>query len=162
MTDQLPSAGGLRSEQSSGNGCNEVDEPLDVANDAVVDRFSEIAIIEHDGGASDASSQSASIEATHIIVLIHGWMGNPAEMSYIRESIQRAAARASARCASESSTKVKHRHRFVLHSPSCNEDRTDDGIAMGGSRLAQEINDLVRHVVERENERVGGESNIRR
>lgn len=135
MTSQPQSPSGLDVEEANAI--------VDVVNDSIVDRFSDITIIEK-GDASGANSSKIfcrTVEATHIIVLIHGWMGNPAEMSYIRQSIQNAAA-AQAKSASV-------HHRFVIHSVTCNCDKTDDGIALGGSRLAQEINELVGHVVER-------------
>lgn len=42
---------------------------------------------------------------------------------------------------------MRVRHRFVVHSAACNCDKTDNGIAVGGSRLAHEINGMVKHVV---------------
>ncbi len=141
MTDQLPKPGELSAGESSENGStDETNDVADATQDSIVDRFSDITIIDQGSDTSIASSENASVEATHIIVLIHGWMGNPAEMGYIRESIQNAAAGANVEGAS-----VKH--RFVIHSAVCNCDKTDDGIAVGGGRLAHEINDLVQHVV---------------
>lgn len=141
MTDQLPKPGELSVGESSENGStDETNEVADATKDSIVDRFSDITIIDQSSDNSIVSSENASVEATHIIVLIHGWMGNPAEMGYIRESIQNAAVGANVEGAS-----VKH--RFVIHSAACNCDKTDDGIAVGGGRLAHEINDLVRHVV---------------
>jgi len=132
------------------------------------DPFSEITIIEqnNDGSCVEAGCESNNesynetetersgngvsdesiVMVTHIIVLIHGWMGNPAEMGYIKESIQNAANKNVASCDDNNYDNVKH--RFVIHSAACNEHRTDDGIAVGGSRMAQEINDLVRYIVD--------------
>ncbi len=140
MTDQLPLQSELSAGESLASGSsNDTNEVANITNE-IVDRFADITIIDSNRDASNASSQNASVEATHIIVLIHGWMGNPAEMGYIRESIQNAATSANAEDSSV-------HHRFVIHSAACNCDRTDDGIAVGGGRIAHEINDLVRHVV---------------
>ena len=128
-----------------------VDEPRDDAV-AVESPFSELTIVDQrvavvtgdgengDAVVSDSSSHSV-VEATHIIVLVHGWMGNPSEMDYIRESIRNAAV------ATKPAPSSRVRHRFVLHSAACNCEKTDDGIAVGGSRLAHEVNELVKHVV---------------
>ena len=156
MTDQTPSEGGLRSEESSENDLGEEKNvPVDdVSESSIVDRFSEITIIDQNGDANSQNVSKAATVATHIIVLIHGWMGNPAEMGYIRESIQNAA-----KTGSNANTEGSCvDHRFVIHSASCNCDKTDDGIAVGGSRLAHEINDLVKHVVDRSLESGSGDN----
>jgi hypothetical protein len=147
MTNLLPSARKASLAESSSSekdASEEANQILDGVDDNIVHRFSDISIIDQGASSDSVSSipQSSShlIQATHIIVLIHGWMGNPAEMGYIRESIQNSA-RATSGCASV-------HHRFVIHSAACNCDKTEDGIAVGGSRLAQEINELVEHVVE--------------
>jgi len=131
-------------------------------SDSISDRFSDITIIDQGVVVSDISSSSSSNNniinnsnasmgvatavATHIIVLIHGFMGNPAEMAYIRESIQNAVVAAEG---NNTDTDIKVQQRFVIHSSTCNCQKTYDGIAVGGSRLAQEINQLVEHVVEK-------------
>ena len=148
------SCGLCSTEDPSENGAvDDIIDVIDGSTDSIVDRFADITIIDRDG-ASDSGSISSSnsnaesrpfsrpVEATHIIVLVHGWMGNPAEMGYIRESIQNAVV-ANAECSTVN-------HRFVIHSASCNCEKTDDGIAVGGSRLAQEINELVQYVIEGE------------
>eukprot|EP00531_Pseudo-nitzschia_arenysensis_P018098 CAMPEP_0116150270 /NCGR_PEP_ID=MMETSP0329-20121206/19450_1 /TAXON_ID=697910 /ORGANISM="Pseudo-nitzschia arenysensis, Strain B593" /LENGTH=575 /DNA_ID=CAMNT_0003646757 /DNA_START=156 /DNA_END=1883 /DNA_ORIENTATION=+ len=134
MTDQLPLPSGLSAGESLESGSSDnANEVADVTND-LIDLFADITIIDSNCDASNASiNQNASVEATHIIVLIHGWMGNPAEMGYIRTT------------ANTEDTSVNH--RFIIHSAACNCDRTDDGVAVGGARIAHEINHLVRHVV---------------
>ena len=140
MTDQPTSADGIVSEISSEKSDSEQTEaPVDNENVPIVDRFSEMTIIDQKE-SSDASTQVPSVEATHIIALVHGWLGNTAEMGYIHKAIENAANVSN----TEGST---INHRFIIHSPSCNVDKTDDGIAVGGSRLAHEINDLVKRVV---------------
>eukprot|EP00535_Pseudo-nitzschia_heimii_P009210 CAMPEP_0197174930 /NCGR_PEP_ID=MMETSP1423-20130617/1281_1 /TAXON_ID=476441 /ORGANISM="Pseudo-nitzschia heimii, Strain UNC1101" /LENGTH=654 /DNA_ID=CAMNT_0042623951 /DNA_START=70 /DNA_END=2034 /DNA_ORIENTATION=+ len=169
MTDNLPVGCGLFMSESTpppspekelrggGGGGGEdvaagvVAEPPDESS-VVEDRFSELTIVDQEDAADDDASSESSpsvVEATHVIVLVHGWMGNPSEMDYIRESIRNAAVATKSQSSSSSSSSSwsRVRHRFVVHSAACNCDKTDDGIAVGGSRLAHEINGLVRHVV---------------
>lgn len=144
MTDQPAPTGEAVSETSSEKADGEeVSTPADNTGDSLVDRFSEMTIIDQKDESTDVSTQVPSVEATHIIVLVHGWMGNTAEMGYIRKAIENAA---NGTNNSEGSTRTIN-HRFIIHSPACNVDKTDDGIAVGGSRLAHEINDLVKRVV---------------
>eukprot|EP00536_Pseudo-nitzschia_multiseries_P000578 jgi/Psemu1/178972/e_gw1.7.239.1 len=152
LRQRIPSACRLSVNGSNGSDGEE--------SNSVAEPFSDLIIIDNDDGScgetehenetknetkneSDGNSDCKRnpLVVTHIIVLIHGWMGNPAEMGYIQESLQNAATNIGA------SGDGNVLHRFVIHSAACNEDRTDDGIAIGGSRIAQEINDLVRHVV---------------
>jgi hypothetical protein len=143
----------------------------EIEADSISDRFSDITVIDQGVIVSNISSSSrrssniinnsnaskgvAAPVATHIIVLVHGFMGNPAEMGYIRESIKNAVVAAGSNNtdtdinanANVGGTQVHQ--RFVIHSSTCNSENTYDGIAVGGSRLAQEINQLVEHVVEK-------------
>jgi hypothetical protein len=126
------------------------------------DPFSTVTIIDEknyidsDDNENDNISDSNVSTVTHIIVLIHGWMGNALEMDYIRESIKNAAVTAATN--KNENNKIndrdnknknddKRHHRFVIHSALCNEDRTNDGIVAGGERIANEINSLVRYIV---------------
>lgn len=80
--------------------------------------------------APDAAQECARPSATHLIVLVHGWMGNAQEMEYMKKSLEREA--------------TKHpSQKFVVVSPVVNEGRTHDGIAAGGERLAEEVSRLV-------------------
>mmetsp|Transcript_25845 Transcript_25845/g.60854 ORF Transcript_25845/g.60854 Transcript_25845/m.60854 type:complete len:552 (-) Transcript_25845:2612-4267(-) len=121
-------------------------------SNSCADPFSEKIVVDNNYGsrgvtecdsmdATTGDRMGKSAIVTHVIVLIHGWMGNPAEMGYISESIQNAASKVGA------SGDGSVHHKFVIYSLECNEHRTDDGFAVGGSRVAKEINDLVRHVV---------------
>lgn len=80
-------------------------------------------------------SQPPSTEV-HVIVLIHGWLGNPLEMDSIKESLIKTIENENA----SSQT-------FVVHAATCNDGKTTDGIVAGGTRLAQEINSLLQFVV---------------
>jgi Putative serine esterase (DUF676) len=68
----------------------------------------------------------------HCIVLVHGWMGNAKELSYLQSQLIQQGADVG--CC------------FLVHSSTVNEGRTSDGIAAGGQRLADEINQLMEHV----------------
>lgn len=113
---------------------------LPASDDGYVDRFAALTIIDDNDNEASASETVSTV--THIIFLIHGWMGNALEMGYIRESIQNAVIEA----ADKKKYGERH-HRFVIHSAVCNEDCTNDGIVAGGSRIAEEINALVRHII---------------
>ena len=92
MTDQLAPAGEIVSETLSEKADGEeVSTTAGNTSDSIVDRFSEMTIIDQKGGSTDVNTQVPSVEATHIIVLVHGWMGNTAEMGYIRKAIENAA-----------------------------------------------------------------------
>lgn len=115
------------------------------------DPFSTITIIDENNNRNNVALASEPVSTvTHIIFLIHGWMGNALEMDYIRESIKNAAEAAAAATTknSNNSQNDERHHRFVIHSAACNEDRTNDGIVAGGARIANEINSLVRYIVD--------------
>jgi hypothetical protein len=68
---------------------------------------------------------------THLIILVHGWMGNALEMNYLRQAL----------------IKEWEPHsssgRLVIHAATSNEGLTSDGIEAGGNRLAAEVNQLL-------------------
>ena len=75
----------------------------------------------------------------HLIVLVHGWMGNPSELGYLQEALEKEAVQA----------QEQHSKTFyVVHSAESNDGNTTDGIAAGGSRLAVEINDIIDDIVQ--------------
>ena len=83
--------------------------------------------------ALSSSSSCAAVTATedvHLIVLVHGWLGNPKEMGYLEKSLSQQAR--------------KNNYSVLVHSAECNNGRTTDGIAAGGSRLADEVNSLIK------------------
>jgi Putative serine esterase (DUF676) len=100
-------------------------------------------------------------EQLHLIVLVHGWMGNANELAYLQQALQTLAAEVGADTTSQqqhtSSTSTaaqtatsnhssnNHHNKnntaqVVVHSAVSNQDRTYDGIAAGGTRLADEVN----------------------
>jgi pimeloyl-ACP methyl ester carboxylesterase len=82
--------------------------------------------------SSSSRQENTQTQRIHIIVLIHGWMGNSRELSVLQSSLPTTARPAGT--------------RVVVHAVTCNEGRTGDGIAAGGRRCAQEIEALVQHV----------------
>mmetsp|Transcript_26135 Transcript_26135/g.39553 ORF Transcript_26135/g.39553 Transcript_26135/m.39553 type:complete len:626 (+) Transcript_26135:48-1925(+) len=77
---------------------------------------------------------------THYVFLVHGWLGNSKEMSYLESSINHAR---------ESYTKsvfMKNNHdtRLITYSTIENDGKTTDGIANGGTRLAKEIQQFIK------------------
>ncbi|KAG7351149.1 DUF676 putative serine esterase domain containing protein [Nitzschia inconspicua] len=96
--------------------------------------YSRVNIMENDNGIPQ---QPSSPSVVHVIVLVHGWLGNPLEMDSIKESLVDAI---------DQQEKTSH-HDFIVHSAVCNDGKTTDGIVAGGKRLAAEINSLLRFVV---------------
>lgn len=108
----------------------------------------------------------------HYIFLVHGWLGNDLEMSYLSESFARCIAnegkdsldegeehdakrvkRSNSQLAAidalkgssnEAGAAVGKHPPVIVHSVKCNVGRTHDGIKNGGTRLAHEIVDFIR------------------
>ena len=71
-------------------------------------------------------------------------MGNPKEMDGIKESLM---IQSKARMDQEKENNgSSSSDRVVVHSVTCNEGRTSDGIAAGGQRVAEEINQMVQEI----------------
>jgi hypothetical protein len=69
-------------------------------------------------------------------------MGNALEMEALKDSLLQ-----QSEIRSQRKRKVlKRNERVVIHSASCNEGKTHDGITAGGRRVANEINDLVQEL----------------
>lgn len=56
----------------------------------------------------------------HLVILVHGWMGNHKEMNYLKSALEAYP-------------------NIDVHSALCNELKTNDGIEKGGERLAREV-----------------------
>ena len=105
---------------------------------------------------------------THYIFLVHGWLGNDLEMSYLSESLTKCITRETTNEESftegtaahdakrvkrspsqidamkEESEEIKGNHPpVIVHSVKCNVGKTHDGIKNGGTRLAHEIVDFI-------------------
>ena len=114
--------------------------------------------------------QQSAATGIHLIVLVHGWMGNPSEMGYLQQSLEREAKKQQQKQQQEqqwqsqesqttSITTIPEQEEpvvvvsstepvtIIVHSATCNEDRTFDGIAAGGTRLAQEVNRLMETLI---------------
>ncbi|CAM9575750.1 unnamed protein product [Scytosiphon promiscuus] len=68
---------------------------------------------------------------SHLVVLSHGLVGTPEDLTYVKQSLERAAERAGG-------------PGILVHSARCNAGKTKDGVVKGGTRLAREIEELVR------------------
>ena len=99
-------------------------------------------------------SSSTNITPTdiHVVVLVHGILGNAMELDYLKVALEREAEdfiRVTSdieTCSASSSTKVSPVLVYRVHS---NVGKTLDGIAAGGTRIAEEINHLVQKLHER-------------
>lgn len=72
---------------------------------------------------------------THFCFLVHGHRGTSRDLGYVQAAMRRTASTTSIRPSGNNS---KGR-RLVLHSVSCNEKKTDDGIEAGGERVVDEM-----------------------
>jgi hypothetical protein len=105
------------------------------------------------GSMGNNYNTNDSITMIHVIILMHGWLGNPFEMDSIKESLQTAIEQISTTQKGESTsttttTSATPNQLFVVHSAICNDGKTNDGIHAGGVRLAHEINSLLRFIVQ--------------
>eukprot|EP00978_Attheya_sp_CCMP212_P049385 scaffold658838_cov55-Attheya_sp.AAC.1 len=73
----------------------------------------------------------------HYIFLVHGWLGNDSEMSYLHEALQ--AAMQTTELVDQSSAVPC----VVIHRNMCNNGQTTDGIAAGGDRVAKEVMQII-------------------
>lgn len=112
----------------------------------------------------DSSSSSSSIPLqddtrknihTHYIFLVHGWLGNSSEMGYLESSIGRQVEEYTRMMNLQNTmddddnrrrsgtTPPPPLPRIVTHSATANDGNTTDGIANGGKRLAEEIQQFI-------------------
>jgi hypothetical protein len=126
----------------------------------------------NDSTTSTSTSTSTTtwqnISKVHIIVLVHGWLGNPKEMEYLKQSLARQVQLRALHVPLQALPLQQAQNTdllecnpielavlaqpdqdpqqlFVIHSAQCNSGKmlTSDGIAAGGQRLANEIDQLV-------------------
>jgi len=100
-------------------------------------------MIKDDNVFSDESEpESAHLSANvgdirrHFVFLVHGWLGNEMEMSYIAGALEKAIPSSPS---SGGDDDLAENDAIVVHKVSCNNGKTADGIAAGGTRLADEI-----------------------
>mmetsp|Transcript_32251 Transcript_32251/g.36686 ORF Transcript_32251/g.36686 Transcript_32251/m.36686 type:complete len:372 (+) Transcript_32251:150-1265(+) len=68
---------------------------------------------------------------THLVILVHGWLGNDKELDYLKETMEKRSSRD---------------QNLIIHNSKCNVGKTSDGIANGGERLAIEVKDQIRQI----------------
>jgi Putative serine esterase (DUF676) len=84
---------------------------------------------------SPGTCSSASINdahTAHLVVLVHGWMGNPLELGYLQQAMT-----------AQAPGLVSEGNALVVRSSEVNDGRTSDGIKAGGERLATEVSSWV-------------------
>ena len=118
---------------------------------------------------STSRDEELQVSRLHVIVLVHGWLGNPSEMGYLKQSLYRSVSRIHAprsECHVVSSStqdilsnnpiavKIFSKDQtdacaFVIHSAECNSGPalSSDGIEAGGKRLAAEVDTLISYYV---------------
>lgn len=103
-----------------------------------------------------ALSSSSSFAVTHFCFLVHGHRGHSRDLSYgqavMRRYLQTQSQQQLQQATNASATAAENEAssaRLVVHSCTCNEKKTDDGIAAGGERLLQEILSVIRQTMGR-------------
>lgn len=93
-----------------------------------------------------AQSTNPSIH-THYIFLVHGWLGNSLEMSYLHTALNKTmldwTQLQDYQHDTDSDTVENDNKRVVVHSAIANEGQTTDGIIAGGTRLATEVQQFI-------------------
>jgi Putative serine esterase (DUF676) len=84
----------------------------------------------------------------HCIVLVHGWMGNSKELSYLQSRLIEEAATISSSNNVTTTTTSTNIPICLVYSSIINEGKTNDGIVSGGQRLAYEINQWMKEIRE--------------
>jgi hypothetical protein len=101
-------------------------------------------------------------DITHFCFLVHGHRGFSKDLGYVQTAMRRVASiekqkrllqedvSSGSSREEDSSTELPDllRHDMIVHSVSCNEGKTTDGIARGGERLADEIVSVIRQEME--------------
>lgn len=83
----------------------------------------------------------------HFCFLVHGWMGNPSELGYLQSAMEKEKEK-------EAGTTQHNSAKLITHSVSCNNEKTFDGVAAGGKRVANEVHEIItkyRHGIAGEN-----------
>jgi len=84
---------------------------------------------------SKNNDTSLPVPVRHYCFLVHGWLGNNEEMSYMEEAMKKSFAKIA---------KPSEKTEILIHKPISNEGKTNDGVALGGRRIAEEILEYVR------------------
>jgi esterase/lipase len=80
-------------------------------------------------GAAAAGSGACTAAAapTHLAVLVHGYMGTPEDLTYLKEAVTEFG-----------------KGNVLAYTPTCNRGRTKDGVKLGGERVAEEVRRVVK------------------
>jgi len=100
------------------------------------------------------------LRRVHLVVLVHGWMGNSLELGYLGDALERESDRIlrlvqqppGGGNVGDGDTDAGSNGKntlFFVHSATSNQKKTFDGIAAGGTRLAEEVMSLIDSVSER-------------
>jgi len=102
--------------------------------------------IESDDCSSSSTSSSSpskpSSPVRHYCFLVHGWLGNNEEMSYAEQAIKNSLVKIA---------KPDYQPDVLIYKPMSNHGKTNDGIAMGGKRIAEEILEYIRETSKNDN-----------
>lgn len=85
-----------------------------------------------DGIDNDDDTQAENHSIVHFCFLVHGFRGHSRDLSYVQAVMRRLA------------SLQKSTRQLVVHSSRCNEKKTDDGVIAGGTRLFNEMLDVIR------------------
>ena len=104
-----------------------------------------------------------STKQIHLVILVHGWLGSPAEMSSIQQALE---ARIEGNSSKEDANDEENENEngaaldpaadlatipegthLIMHSAECNDGKTTDGVLPGGKRVADEINQIIRDLL---------------
>jgi len=94
-----------------------------------------------------------NLRTAHLVVLVHGWMGNPQELGYLKDAMERENKSRQGGGEQQQDTDKNANSLFLVHSATCNHGKTFDGIAAGGKRLADEVNSILESLSERMEEK---------
>ena len=128
------------------------------------------ALLHHRSKTADepeeAVEQTTPPIKTHVIFLVHGWMGNEHEMSYLHRALEEGAKQRrqqskksqseeqeenenenendeSSSTTASSTSKGPAPPNVLVHSVTCNVGKTTDGIIAGGTRVYQEMQSVI-------------------
>lgn len=102
---------------------------------------------ENDNESETHSQSQALPPLAHFVFLVHGFMGNDTELSYLEEAIEEAIKKEKS---NDDDGGGSANLEVVVYRVRCNNTSTFDGIEAGGSRLATEVKDFVgAYIIER-------------
>lgn len=98
---------------------------------------------------SQMKNRSVRDDVHHVVILKHGITGNHKEMGYVKESLEKRFQQQQQNVEAERAATTKTSSTsssLLVHSATCNDHNSLDGIEKGGLRLANEINFVLRDV----------------